>query len=159
MKFYGHIIIVGDMGELKAYRVTSVTGIDSHESMQVSHTQHRGTPKEAMVLETVSYIDYLAAHGKMSEHVSDKTGRFGNATGEPHNTGLEKENSILKQISDDIASIINKENPAQWNLAFPKANNHKLYDKLDPKIKKTLNKNLASDLTKIDKSNLLSHFE
>lgn len=159
MNFDGHIIVVADLGQLKAYRISNVTGVDRHESMQVSHAQKRGTVKESTVLELILDIDYVAAHGRISEQMSDKNGRMGSSTGESHNAKVEKESSGLKQISDDIASIIKKESPAQWHLAFPKATNNKLNDKLDPQIKKTLKKNIAADLTKIDKNRLLSHFE
>jgi len=159
MNFNGHIIVVGDLGQLKAYRISNVTGVDKHESMQVSHMQHRGTIKESTIVKLIFDIDYIAAHGKISEQMSDNVGRLGNSTGESHNAKVENENSSLKQISDNIASIIEKESPIQWHLAFPKAINNKLNEKLDPQIKKTLKKNISADLTKIDKNRLLSHFE
>jgi hypothetical protein len=159
MNYDGHIIVVGDLGQLKAYRISCITGIDKHESMQVSHTQHRGTLKESTAIELIFDIDYIAAHGKISEQISDKIGKLGNSTGESHNAKVEKEKSNLKQISIDIASIIEKESPPLWHLAFPKATNNKLKEKLNPKIKKTLKKNISADLTKIDKNKLLSHFE
>lgn len=166
MNYDGHIVVVGDLGQLKAYRVSRVTGVDRLESMQVSHAQNRGTVKESTVLEPIFDIDYLEAHGRISEKMSDKTGRKGNptgrkgsSTGEPHNTELAKEGDILKQISDDIAAIIEKESPSMWHLAFPKALNNKLNEKLNQQVKKSLKKNVAADLTKIDKNKLLSHFE
>jgi len=159
MKFDGHILVVGDLGQLKAYRISNVTGVDPHDSMQVSHAQHRGTPKESTVVELIFEIDYLAPHGRISEQMSDKTGKLGNSSGEPHNAEVEKESISLKQISEDIASIIERELPVQWHLAFPKATNNKLNEKLDPQIKKTLKKNVAADLTKINKNKLMAHFE
>lgn len=159
MNYDGHIVVVGDLGQLKAYRVSKITGVDRLESMQVSHAQNRGTVKESTVLEPLLDIDYLEAHGRISEQMSDKTGRKGNSTGEPHNSELAKEGSILKQISDDIAAIIEKESPSMWHLAFPKALNNKLNEKLNPQVKKSLKKNVAADLTKINKNKLLSHFE
>ncbi|MCW8894406.1 MAG: host attachment protein [Sulfurimonas sp.] len=159
MNFNGHIIVVGDLGQLKAYRISNIKRVDRHESMQVSHAQHRGTEKESTVAELIFDIDYIAAHSRISEQMSDKAGRLGNSSGESHNAEIEKKNSILKQISNDIASIIKKESPPQWHLAFPKADNNKLNEKLDSQIKKILKKNIPADLTKIDKSKLLSHFE
>jgi len=159
MKFDGHIIVVADLGQLKAYRVSNITGVDRLETMQVSHTQKRGTPKESTNLELIFDTDYLEAHGRISEQMSDKTGNQKNANGEPHNTALQQESTILKQISTDIASLIKQESPAMWHLAFPKATSKKLSEKLDPLIKQSLKKCVAADLTKIDRNKLLSYFE
>ncbi len=169
MKFKGSIIVVADLGELKAYRVDEFIGTDRHESAEVSHIQHHGTEKEATVLELVAHINYLESHGKSAEHVSDQAGRFGenmgasmgeaHETGEAHNTALERDRRILKAISEDIKTIIEKESPRSWYLAFPKDKHNKLGEMLSADIRKTLRKSVPSDLTKMKTSELLSHFE
>jgi len=172
MKFKGSIIVVGDLGELKAYRVSEFIGTDRHESAEVSHIQHHGTEKEATVLELVSHIDYLESHGKSADHLSDQAGRFGASAGEAHDAALsgrsigeehnrdtERERRTLKAISEDIKAIIEKESPRSWYLAFPKDKHNKLGEMLSEGIRKTLRKSVPSDLTKMKPSELLSHFE
>ncbi len=159
MNYNGHIIVVGDLGQLKAYRVSNITSVDRQETMQVSHAQKRGTEKESTNLELIFDTDYLAAHSRISEQMSDKAGNQKNASGEPHNAALQQESSILKQISTDIASLIKQESPSMWHLSFPKATSKKLNEKLDPQVKQSLKKCVAADLTKIDRNKLLSHFE
>lgn len=163
MNFDKSIIVVGDLGQLKAYRVSKVTGHDRQESMQVSHAQHRGTEKTSNVLEMITDIDYIEPHKRNRDLVSDQMGQFGGrlgtSTGEPHNTGIEHEKRMLKSISDDIREIIEKESPETWYLAFPKETCKQLGDMLGPQISKTLKKSLPSNLTKVAKNKLLSHFE
>jgi len=159
MNFDGHIIVVGDLGQLKAYRVSNVIGFDKQESMQVSHAQNHGTMKESTVVELIFDIDYIEAHGRISEKMSDKTGRLGKSVGESHNAEIERKSINLKNIGRDIASIIEKESPVQWHLAFPKATHNKLKEKLDSQTKKTLEKNISVDLTKVNKNRILSYFE
>ena len=172
MKFKGSIVVVADLGELKAYRVDEFIGTDRHESAEVSHIQHHGTEKEATVLELVAHINYLESHGKSAEHVSDQAGRIGLSTGgahdashgggsvgEAHDTALEHERRTLEAISEDIKAIIEKESPRAWYLAFPKDKHNKLGEMLSEDIRKTLRKSVPSDLTKMKTSELLSHFE
>jgi len=159
MNFNQSIIIVADLGQLKAYRVVTTTGIDPQESMQVSHVNRSGNEKKSTNLELIFDADYLEAHTRVSEDMSDKTGRFKASTGEPHNMLLEKERRGLKQIADDINTLIAKEAPSKWCLAFPKETNPQLKKLLDVQLAQKLVKNIPSNLTKINKSKLLSHFE
>ncbi|MBU1643280.1 hypothetical protein KKE54_07955, partial [bacterium] len=62
MKFNGTILIIGDLGQLKAYRVAGLSGMDRQDSAQVSHMQHRGTEKESTVLELITDVDYVESH-------------------------------------------------------------------------------------------------
>lgn len=159
MKFDGSVIVIGDVGQLKAYRVSSVSGVDRLESMQVSHAQKRGTPKESTVLELIADNDYLESHGRISEKMSDKTGKLGNANGEPHNMKLEQKKRSLKGIANDIRSLIEKEGPSKWYLAFTKGSLNQLTEMLDPQVRNKMKKSIGSNLTKMDKNKLLPYFE
>jgi hypothetical protein len=159
MKFDGSIIVIGDVGQLKAYRVSNVKGVDRFESMQVSHTQKRGTPKESTVMELIADYDYLESHGRISEKMSDKTGKLGNSSGEPHNMKLEQKKRALKDIGKDIGTLIVKESPAKWYLAFAKDSLNQLTEMLDPQVRNTLKKSIGSNLTKMDKNKILPYFE
>lgn len=153
-----HLIIVADLGQLKAYRVDTVTGTDPHETMQVSHANRTGTEKTATNLELFRDIDYVGAHTRTSESMSDKSGRFGSDSGEAHNSSLEKERQGLRQIASDIGSIVTEAGAQTWHLAFPKAHNNTLVEMLTPDIRNKMVQCLAADLTKVDKSELIGHF-
>lgn len=175
MKFNGSILVLGDMGQLKAYRVEEVVGMDSQDKMQVSHIHHRGTQKRSTVLNLITDINYIEPHKKSDELLSDQAGRFRSsvgeanistpaggspsAIGEAHNRELERDRKTLQLISDDIKSLIEKESPDSWYLAFPKESHNELRSMLSENIKKNLHKVVPSDLTKTAKEKLLSHFE
>lgn len=174
MKFNGSILVLGDLGQLKAYRVEEVVGMDSQDKMQVSHVHNRGTQKRSTVLDLITDINYIEPRKKTEDLLSDQAGRFRSsigeahigtqagapsAIGEPHNRELERDRQTLKLISEDIKSLIEKESPASWYLAFPKKSHNELHAMLSEEIKKNLQKVVPSDLTKTAKEKLLSHFE
>lgn len=158
MNFDGSIIIVADLGQLKAYRVVKKSGVDPHETMQVTHVNRTSEEKTSMNLELICDVDYVSPHTHISEEMSDKPGRFDVSTGEPHNMKLEKERRGLKQVADDINGLIAKEAPESWCLAFPQETNRQLEEMLDAPAKQKLAKNLPSDLTKVHTDQLLSRF-
>lgn len=159
MNFDGSIIIVGDMGQLKAYRATNVVGMDRRDDAQVSHAQKRGVQKESTTLELVFDADYIESHKRMRDTVSDQAGNFHSATGEAHNTETEHEKRTLKTICEEIKGVIEKESPDKWYLAFPKELHNQLCDILPAQIKGSLTKSVPANLTKTAKEKLLSHFE
>lgn len=159
MKFDGSILVLGDLGQLKAYKVAEVSGTDRHESMQVTHMQHHGTERTSTVLDLIKDIEYTEPHMKTDKLISDQAGRFDTSTGEAHNTQLENDRRALKAISEDIRSIIEKESPSSWYLAFPKETHNELRGMLSESITKNLKKVVPSNLTKTAKDKLLSHFE
>ncbi|MBE0499288.1 MAG: host attachment protein [Campylobacterales bacterium] len=159
MKFNGSILVLGDLGQLKAYRVGEVVGTDSQNSMQVSHVHHHGTQKRSTVLDLITDINYIDPRKKTEDLLSDQAGRFRSSIGEAHNRALERDRQTLQLISEDIKSLIEKESPDSWYLAFPKESHNELHAMLSEEIKKSLHKVVPSDLTKTAKEKLLSHFE
>ncbi|MCE9685890.1 host attachment protein [Shewanella sp. AS16] len=159
MNFNNSVLVLADLGQLKAYRVAHVQGIDRHEGAQVGHTQNRGTEKNTMVLDLITDIDYIDGHKKVSERVSDQAGRFRASNGEAHNLKSEQEKQMLKVISEDIRSIIEAESPSSWYLAFPKQAHKELQEMLNTSITHNLQKVVPSDLTKTAKDKLLAHFQ
>lgn len=143
------IIIAVDLGHFKAYKVTK----QEHES-----------PK----IQLIECYDSIEAHGKLSDKLSDTSGRFGmgggkngaaKGYGEPHNIELEMEKKAAKLISNDINAIIKKEGSPKWYLAASKMINSQILDNLDAGVKAKLDKNIMSNLTKTDKSDIMKHFE
>ena len=142
------IVIVVDLGHLKAYNITTTVTGDK--------------------IDLIESYDSVEAHGKFSEKFSDANGKFGQgggkngaATGnsESHNTKLEIEKRAIKLLARDISAIITSQKCRKWYLAASKKINSQVLENLAPEVKECLDKNITSDLTKIPKSEILKHFE
>lgn len=146
MNYEDTMVIVADLGELKAFNVKRSEGMVGNE-LKVSHS-----------LEMLNDISYIDAHKKVQDIVSDSAGRLGHSIGENHNLETERKRRSLKDVANDINLIVKNEKPKQLLLAFPKELNAQLMDTLAPETKKVLAKNVASDLIKTPTSEILSHF-
>jgi len=143
------IIIVVDLGHFKAYRVTK-------------------NPMESDRTELIKSYDSVAGHGKLTDKLSDDAGRFGmrggkngsaKGYGEPHSLQLETEKKLIKMMAKDINDLLNREKCSKWWLAAVRKINKKIIENLTPDIKAKLDKNITADLTKVAKSDILSHFQ
>jgi len=143
------VIIAVDLGHFKAFRVTK-------------------NDLESPRIELIESYDSVEAHGKLSDKLTDSAGRFGvgggkngaaKGYGEPHNMELEMEKKAAKLIAKDINTIIKKEGSPKWDLAASKMINNQILDNLEAGVKAKLDKNITSDLTKIDKSDIMKHFK
>ena len=141
------IIIVADLGELKAFKVEEHKGTVRNQ-MKISHS-----------LKLINDENFISGRKKLGEVMSDSSGNFVGDTLEGQNVKTERENRTIKDIAQDIDMIVKEMQPQQVFLAFPKEHNHELTDKLAQETKAVLVKNVASDLVKTNKEKLLSHFE
>jgi len=141
------IVVVADLGHFSAYRLSK-------------------TPQGTGKLDLIESFDSIEAHGRYSEKVTDQAGKFGAANGknwakgygEAHNIDIENEKRIIKNIAKTIHKII-KEGPCDsWHLAAEKAINGQIVDCLEPAVKAKLEKNIAANLTKADKNEIVSRF-
>ena len=157
------IIIVGDLGEVKAYRVFEEVVISPKDNAQTSHKHNKGTLIEALRTELLTAVDFVDAHKKITDEVSDKVGRNkaphgAGESGEPHNLKLEIEQRLLKEIADTVMRIVREKDPKKWHLAFPSELNKALLDRIDPDVSGKLGINLPEDLTKEKPEKLLTRF-
>lgn len=141
------IVIVADLGELKAFKVEKNEGVVNNE-MKISYS-----------LNLINDENFINGRKKPGELLSDGSGNFDQGTLENHHAKTERENRTIKDIAQDIDMIVQEMQPEQLFLAFPKEHNHELTDKLGQKTKAVLTKNITSDLVKTNKEKLLSHFE
>ncbi len=146
MKLENTIVIVADLGELKAYKIHENDGSLSGEF------------ENSYRLEMIVDENFIEGRKKIGETVSDSTGRMIHDTLDEHNAMAEKDNRVLKDIAQTIEEIVKDEEPNHIFLAFPKEHNNELIEKLRYDIKELIEKNIPSDLVKTDKSKLLSHF-
>lgn len=157
MNYEDTMVIVADLGELKAFNVKRSEGMVGNE-LKVSHS-----------LEMLNDINYIDAHKKVQDIVTDSAGRLGSSVspyagiagssiGENHNLQAERKKRSLKDVANDINMIVKNEKPKQLLLAFPQELNGQLMDALAAETKKVLAKNVASDLINTPTSEILSHF-
>ena len=141
------IIIVADLGELKAYSIEKHEGVVENE-MKVSHS-----------LKLINNENFINGRKKSGELLSDKGGNFENQTFEEHNQQTEREKRTIKEIAEDIEMIVKETNPRELFLAFPKEHNNELTNILGQETKAVLAKNVASDLVKTKQDKLLEYFQ
>lgn len=114
-------------------------------------------------LEMLGDIDSLETHKRLSEKVSDQHGNFkgerGSGFGEDHNIELEWERRRIKEIGEEIAEALQNNPHDSWCFAAPKAVNNQIVELLSEKNRKSMEKYLHADLTKIPTNKLLEHFE
>ncbi|QSR88371.1 host attachment protein [Methylacidiphilum caldifontis] len=143
------IIIVADLGQIKAYKITK------DELTTNSHAQ--------------LIDDQIIEMGrkKLKDIDTDKQGEFAvvsypltgeRSVGERHNEKLEIRRKLICELSKTINLIIKKYNPAAWALSAGSEILPRIIEKLDPATKKTLLKTIPADLTKIDKTEILERF-
>ncbi|HEY9190259.1 MAG TPA: host attachment protein [Sulfurovum sp.] len=157
MNYEDTMVIVADLGELKAFHVKKNEGMVENE-LKISYS-----------LEMLNDISYIDAHKRVQDVVSDSAGRlgtsgtpnagkWGSSTGEPHNLENERKRRSIKDVANDINMIVKNEKPKQLLLAFPQETNAQLIDALTQETKAVLVKNVASDLINTRTSEILSHF-
>ncbi|MDY0194514.1 MAG: host attachment protein [Sulfurovaceae bacterium] len=146
MKLENTIVIVADLGELKAYKIYKNDGSFSGEFQNTYR------------LEMIVNKNFIEGRKKIGEILSDSGGRKIHDTMDEHEAILEKDNRVLKDIVQAIEEITKEQEPKHIFLAFPKEHNNQLVEKLRHDVKELIEKNIPSDLVKIDKSKLLSHF-
>ena len=161
-QFINNFIVVGDLGEVRIYRIKEEITIDPKDNAHTSHKHNRGTLIDKLMLEIVNAADFVDAHKKISDEVTDKEGNykgpFGSASGEPHNLKLEIENRLLKEIAKFIDNTIKSNDVKKWHLAFPTEHNRALIDRLDYETRDKLDKNLAEDIVKLKENKILEKF-
>lgn len=145
------IIILTDLGRFVAYKVTS-------DPMGV----------ESPRIQIIRCMDCLDARNRTSDRVSDSAGRFkragktANGTmggyGERHNMESENRRRLIKMAAEQIDNVLLQEGMPRWALAASSKINNALLESLSQGAKASLGLNLKSDLTRLDKSKVLSRF-
>jgi len=146
MKLEDTIIIVGNLGEVKVYKVNKY------------ERTIKGELKVNYNLEMLNAIDYIDSHKKLQDIVTDQAGRFRDNIGEEHELENERKRRVLKEIAEDIDTINTKLNPTRVFLSFTKEYMPKLLDELSEKSKQVINKTIPSDLVKTPRDKILEHF-
>lgn len=119
-------------------------------------------PKGKISLNLRMSKNSLNLHKKIGEEFFDGEGSShgirGSETGERHNIRLEKERRKIKEISEQIITVLENNPHQKWSLSAPKAINDHIVALLPESIKNRLRENLYADLTIIPSDEILAHF-
>ena len=145
------LIVIADLGSLKAYRVI------------------RNENDPSPVFELAADTAFADAHQRVLDRVTDQAGRFpsggqcreggGMSYGERHNEAEEVRKAQLRKLAGEINALARTEQCRTIYLAAPKTINNRLLDLLDSAVRPCVRRNLALDLTKAPKLELLRRFE
>jgi hypothetical protein len=143
------LIIVADRGSLKAYRVDE-------------------TPTRGPSLRLIQAFDLTDAHGKLIDKVTDLAGRFpvsdgaggrhANSIAERTQLDTETDRRIYKQLADQIVKIIDRSGKEGWSFAAPAEIHGAIVDLLPRAARDRIVEHVKSDLVKIERAKLPSHF-
>lgn len=141
------IIITVDLGTMMAYEIV-------RDPWKIESTK----------LEIIKSHVTIEPRLKASDKFRDSAGRFYQGGGviagfgEPHAVELEAEKRLIKQITEDINVLVSEKECEKWFLAADKAINNQILENLTPAVKAKLKNTVSANLTKIDKSKLMSYF-
>lgn len=144
------IIITVDLGIMNAYEIV-------RDPLKI----------ESDRLETIKNAVATETHAKVTDKYRDAAGRFyqggGTSTtaagfGEQHTVELETRKRLIKLLAENINELVCEKNCDKWFLAADKSINNQILENLTPAVRAKLKRNIAANLTKTDKSEVMSHF-
>ncbi len=144
------LVIVADLGKLKAYRI-------------VKDPLKLASDKVEVIREFMSE----QSRAKASDRFADAAGRFylgggsaGTAAGhgEPHAIASEDERRTIKFLAEEICGMVRKEGCRKWHMALDKSINNQVLAILPQDIKARLATNINANLTKAAKARIMEHF-
>jgi len=146
-----NLIIVADLGLLRAYRVV------------------KGANDLQPHLELVDELRPESAHQKIADQVTDQSGRFSKGqgpagvpgdmpAGEQHDLELEQRRRLVNLLADKIASLLAEEG-ISCALAVSAPIHRQLLERLAPPVRARIEQTLALNLTKESPDALLERFK
>jgi len=161
--FDNTLLIVGNLGELKAYKIKYELNINPKDNAHTSHKHHKGELVENLSFELIDDEAFIDAHKKISDIVTDKQGHFegvfGGESGDGHKLEIELVNRLLKLIANEIDRLVEKTDPKKWFLIFPRAYNKELLSLLKDSTKAKLKTNIEENLVKEKPQNIIDRLK
>jgi len=146
------IIITANLGRMKAYRVVE-------------------TPTRGRKLDLVEDLEFLDAHGRTSEKLSDQAGRFPmtEAAGPPrttqlstyeaHTLGTEIERRLIRLVAQAMTATLERERSEIWYFAAsPEVHDAILEEITTPGLRERRLRSARVDLVKTPPQEVLAHF-
>ncbi|HWX18660.1 MAG TPA: host attachment protein [Candidatus Binatia bacterium] len=145
------LLVVADLGGFKAFKLENNNHLNR-------------TPR----LEFLEQFTNTEAHGRLVDKVSDLSGRFPRGTGmkaggamsdgERHNIELESRKRLVRQLAHRLNALARNPEVERCFLAASREINSQLLEELDPSVRAKIQKNVTSDLTKLERTDILRHF-
>jgi len=146
------LIIVADLGLLRAYRQTQTT---------TDRQPH---------LKLIAELKPVAAHEKLSDQVTDQAGCFPRGSGaagipgdlsaaEQLHQETEQTQRLIQQLAEKINALLADGEVTHCALAASAPIHKQLLNALEPKVREKIHQVLASNLAKTNPNELLGHFE
>lgn len=144
------ILVTVDLGTLNAYEIIK-------DPIKLQSDRLNMIKSEVMI----------EPRARAAKKFSDSAGRFyqgggagGTAAGfgEQHNAELETEKRLIKYIADTINELVLERDSDRWFLAAEKSINKQILEQLAPPVRAKLEKNVAANLTKAPKLEIMGHF-
>ena len=152
------LLVVADLGGFKAFK------LENNEESPVANGRIKRPPR----LEFIEEFQNADAHGRLVDKVTDLSGRFPRGTGlkaggamsdgERHNIELESRKRLVRQLAQRLNALARNQEIERWFLAASKEINHQLIEELEPQVRAKIEKNVPSDLTKIERADILGYF-
>ena len=140
------LIIATDLGNFRAYRLIRT---------------ERNTPR----LEIVEEFESVDAHGKLGDKVTDQAGRYrapalpmGMSYGERQKIDLELRRRLIKQVAEQLRKIVSRAEVETCYFAASPEINQQILEEAGPAVRAKIEKNVACNLTNVEKAELLRHF-
>ena len=142
------IVAVADLACLKLYRMNRPS---AHE------------PR----LELIDHFTNEGAHDKLSDAVSDASGRFGRGgargvsgkgTGERHHLREEHRRRLVRRLADQLGRSLARSGATDVYLAASREIHNQLVEELDPGLRALIVQTVPADLTHTEATQLMSHF-
>ena len=143
------VIVTADFGHLKVYRMVE-------------------TPNRGPKLTLVDELNFVDAHGRYIDKMSDSAGQFpvaegsgpspAMATGEALTAELENQRRLAKAVAGSIEAILRREQPARWHFAAPAESGNAILEGIAPDLRQNLLWTVRADLTKTPPDEVLQHF-
>ncbi len=143
------IVATVNRGEMKVYKAVPRT-----------LEAEAGLKNDEVKLDLILDKDYIAAHKKLRDIVTDEAGRFkgdaqqkGGSIGQEHNLEEEIEKRLYKLIAEDLENIL-KEAPRVF-LAINEEFANEVLNEVDKELKNKLTHIVKKDYVKLPKEELL----
>ena len=160
--FDNSLLIVGNLGELKIYKVKYELDISAKDDFHTSHKHHKGKIVEHLSFNELCDEAFVDAHKKIRDIVTDKQGHFegvfGGESGDGPKLDVEIENRLIDLISKHINSVLAKESYDKWFFAFNKEHFGRVFNEIDDSFKAKLEKSLEENLVQKAPEEIVEEF-
>jgi hypothetical protein len=143
------LVVVADLAGLKAYRL---------DETPVQHTSR---------LELLQEFNNNGAKARRADVATDASGRFprgaaqgasGMSDGERHSLELENRKRLVRQLAGNLSQLLQRGAVDDCYLAASREIHNRLLDELEPAARAMIVRSVRADLTKLDPSQVLTHF-